>query len=116
VSIAYAVVAILLAVALVGSGMAKLTRQPRVVEGVGDVVGVPMQYCPVLAALEFAGAAGLIIGLWVPALGVAAGIGVVLYFLGAVVAHLRVGDHDLAAPIGLALIAVAAVVLRLVSQ
>ena len=40
----------------------------------------------------------LIVGIAIPALGVAAGIGVVLYFLGALVAHLPVGRHDLVGP------------------
>ena len=30
--------------------------------------------------------------MWRPKLGVAAGIGLVLYFVGAIVSHLRVGD------------------------
>lgn len=38
---------------------------------------------------------GLAAGLFVPALGAAAAAGLVLYFLGALVAHLRVGDHRL---------------------
>jgi hypothetical protein len=48
-------------------------------------------------------------------LGVAAGIGVVLYFIGAVVAHLRVDDSDIGPALGLGLVAIAAVVLRLIS-
>jgi hypothetical protein len=63
-----------------------------------------------------AGALGLIIGLWVPALGVAAGVGVVLYFIGAVVAHLRADDSNIGPALALGLVAVAAVVLRLISR
>ena len=45
-----------------------------------------------LPACEFAGAAGLLLGLaWAP-LGIAAAVGLILYFIGAIVAHLRVGD------------------------
>jgi hypothetical protein len=51
-----------------------------------------LQYLVFLAACEFAGAAGLLVGIWWPPLGVAAGIGLVLYFVGALVSHLRVGD------------------------
>ncbi|MFC7740434.1 DoxX family protein [Nocardiopsis composta] len=47
---------------------------------------------PPLAALEFAGAAGLLIGLLYRPLGIAAGIGLVLYFIGAVAAHVRAKD------------------------
>lgn len=45
-----------------------------------------------IGALEVAGALGLLAGLVVPGLGVAAGVGLVLLLLGAVTAHLRVGD------------------------
>jgi DoxX-like family len=112
--VAYAVVAIVLSVALVASGGAKLTNQPRVVDGIGGL-GVPLSWFPALALAEIAGAIGLIIGLWVPALGIAAGIGVVLYFLGALAAHLRANDRGFAAPVVLGLLAVAAIALRIAS-
>ncbi|KJY26125.1 DoxX family protein, partial [Streptomyces sp. NRRL S-495] len=40
-----------------------------------------------------AGAAGLLVGLAVPALGVAAAIGLILYFLGAVITCLRARSY-----------------------
>jgi hypothetical protein len=40
---------------------------------------VPLTYFPLLAACEFAGALGLVLGIRWPPLGVAAGIGLVLY-------------------------------------
>ena len=68
------------------------------------------------AACEFAGAAGLIIGIWWAPLGIAAAIGVVLYFVGAVGAHLRKNDFKSAPNPGVLLIvAAAALVFRLVS-
>ncbi|MGW1356469.1 DoxX family protein [Streptomyces chartreusis] len=45
-----------------------------------------------LALLKFAGAAGLLIGIFYRPLGIAAAIGVVLFFIGAVISHLRVRD------------------------
>lgn len=90
--IAYLVIAILLAAILVFSGLGKLRGDPRIVRVIHELVGVPMKYFPLLAACEFAGAMGLVLGIWWPLLGVAAGIGVVLYFVGAIVSHLRVGD------------------------
>ena len=114
-SVAYAIVAIVLSLALLGSAAGKLTKHPKVA-GTLTTVGVPEARWPMLAGLEVAGAVGLIIGLWVPALGVAAGIGVVLYFIGAVVAHLRVDDSDIGPALALGLVAVAAVVLRLISR
>ncbi|WP_113700881.1 DoxX family protein [Nonomuraea lactucae] len=89
--IAYAVVAVLLALVLLASAYAKLTRDKRVVDGLTGV-GVPLRLFPVLAACEIAGAGGLLIGLWYAPLGVAAAVGLVLYFVGAVGTHLRKGD------------------------
>jgi hypothetical protein len=91
--IAYIVVAVVAAFMLIMSVRQKLVRDPRAVEIIGEVVGVPLRYFPVLASLEMAGAVGLLIGIAVPALGVAAGIGLVGYFVGAVASHVRV--HDL---------------------
>ena len=90
--IAYLVITIMLAAMVVFSGVGKLRREPRIVQVIHDVVGVPMKYFPLLATCEFAGALGLILGIWRPSLGVAAAIGLVLYFVGAIVSHLRVGD------------------------
>ncbi|MBB5916648.1 hypothetical protein BJY24_005560 [Nocardia transvalensis] len=59
------------------------------------VVRVPQSWIPVLGTLLGAGALGLLAGFAVPALGIAAAICLVLYFIGAVVAHLRVGDYAL---------------------
>jgi hypothetical protein len=53
-------------------------------------VGVPRSWLPTLAVLKLAGAAGLIVGLLgLRYLGIAAAIGLVLYFVGAVVVHVR---------------------------
>jgi hypothetical protein len=74
------------------SGFGKIRRDPRQLKVLHETVGVPLNYIPLLAACEFAGALGLVAGIWWPALGIAAAIGLVLYFVGAVVSHLRVGD------------------------
>jgi hypothetical protein len=53
-------------------------------------VHVPVGALPYLATLKLAGATGLTVGLFaVPWLGVAAGTGLVLFFTGAVVTHIR---------------------------
>jgi hypothetical protein len=53
-------------------------------------VHVPRSWLPMLGALKLAGAAGLLVGLvGPPAIGIAAATGLVLYFIGAVIAHLR---------------------------
>lgn len=53
-------------------------------------VGVPRSWLPTLAVLKLAGAGGLVVGLLgLRYLGVAAAVGLVLYFVGAVVVHIR---------------------------
>ena len=89
---AYLVIAILFPAMLVFSGLGKIRRDARQVRVVHEIVGVPLTYFPLLAACEFAGALGLVLGIRWPPLGVAAGIGLVLYFVGEIVSHLRVGD------------------------
>jgi uncharacterized membrane protein YphA (DoxX/SURF4 family) len=89
-SIAYLVITILLAAIVIFSGIGKIRRDPHIVQVIHEVVGVPLKYFPLLAACECAGALGVVLGIWWPCLGVAAGIGLVLYFVGAVVSHLRV--------------------------
>jgi hypothetical protein len=69
-----------------------------------------------LAACEFAGALGIVLGIWWPYLGMAAGIGIVVYFVGAVVAHLRVGDVKGIGPSAfLLVVAAAALALRILT-
>jgi hypothetical protein len=59
---------------------------------VHEIVGVPLTYFRILAACEFAGALGLVVGICWPIIGTAAAIGLVLYFVATFVSHLRVGD------------------------
>ncbi|MER5765106.1 DoxX family protein [Streptomyces sp. NPDC002082] len=109
--IAYAVVAGLLALTLAASATFTLQRNPAITESMGKV-GVPDSWLPRLATLKAAGAIGLIAGLWLTPLGIAAAIGVTLYFLGAILTHVRAKDYDFAPAAVLALVAVAALVLR----
>lgn len=90
--IAYLVVTTFLASMAAFSGVGKLRRDPKIVYIVHEVVGVPLQYFPYLAACEFAGALGLVLGIWWPFLGMVAGIWLASYFVGAIVSHLQVGD------------------------
>jgi hypothetical protein len=113
--VAYAVIAVLLAIGLLPSAWTKLTRDERVVQTFTGL-GVPLGLYPFLAACEIAGAAGLVIGLWYGPLGVAAAAGVALYFVGAIGAHLRKGDvKGTITPVLILILAVAALVLRAAS-
>ncbi|MER8042531.1 DoxX family protein [Streptomyces sp. NPDC094032] len=51
--------------------------------------GVPRAWWNWLGAAKLAGAVGLLVGYAIPAIGIAAAIGLVLYFLGAVITVLR---------------------------
>ncbi|MFC5958517.1 DoxX family protein [Streptomyces sp. NPDC005774] len=78
-----------------------------------DMKGIPRKYVPVLGALLAAGAVGLAAGFAVPVLGTLAACGLVLYFIGAIIAHLRVGSRDIAGGIVFLATAAAALVLGL---
>lgn len=88
--IALIVLAALLGIAAAGSGIQKLRRDRRIVESMHSV-GVTDRQIPVLAILELLGALGLVVGIWIAPIGAAAAIGLALYFLGAVISHIRVG-------------------------
>lgn len=78
----------LLGLLATGSAAGKLTRNPKVLHSLHGV-GVTDSQIPKLALLELLGALGLFIGIFVPGIGLAATIGLTLYFAGAVIAHLR---------------------------
>lgn len=114
--VACAIVTGLLAVVLVGSATGKLTKVDRVVENLTRA-GVPLSWFPWLAATELAGAAGLVVGLAIEPLGVVAAVGLVLYFVGAVIAHVRARDYPgVVAPVPLLVVAAAVLVLRVASM
>lgn len=58
---------------------------------------VPTSWMVPLGLLLAAGSAGLLVGFAAPILGTAAACGLVLYFMGAAVAHLRARDTQLVA-------------------
>lgn len=113
--IATIAVSVFLALAVFGSAMAKLTKQPKLVESM-TALQIPFGWLPWLAAAEIAGAIGLIVGLWVAPIGIAAAIGLVGYFVGAVATHVRANDKNLVAPGVLLVLSIAALVLRLVTM
>jgi len=82
------IVAVLTAISALGT----IRYDPWQVQMIHRRAGVPLKYFPVLAGCEFAGALGLIAGIWWRPLGIGTAVSLVLYFLGAIVAHLRVGD------------------------
>jgi hypothetical protein len=112
--IAYLVITEVVAILVAVSGLGKILRGAQQVRVLHETIGIPLQYFAVLAACEFAGAAGLVLGIWWPLLGVAAGLCLVLYFIGAMVAHLRVDDVKGMGPASFMLVlAAAALTMRL---
>ena len=80
------------------------------VEVVADRVRVSRGWMVPFGALLASGAVGLLTGLAVPALGTAAAIGLVLYFVCAVSAHLRVRDRHVGGAVFFLLLAAAALI------
>ncbi len=109
--IAAAIISSLLAAALIMSARGKLVKDERVIP-VMTKVGVPPDKLWLLAAAEIAAAVGLIVGLFWWPIGVAAAIGTILYFIGAVSAHLRIHDRRFESAAIVLLVGVAALILR----
>jgi len=84
------------------------------VKAVADRVRVSRRWMVPLGTLLAAGAVGLVAGFAVPALGTAAAIGLVLYFICAVTAHLRVHDRQLGGAVFFLILAAAALTTALV--
>ncbi|MGH2872291.1 MAG: DoxX family protein [Solirubrobacteraceae bacterium] len=77
---------------------------------VADRVQVSRGWMVPLGMLLALGAIGLLVGFAVPALGTAAAIGLIVYFVCAVSAHLRVGDRGFGGAVFFLLLAAAALV------
>ncbi len=84
-----AAVVVIVATAIVTAGVALADFIPaRFVLANSAEVGVPRSWLRPLGALKLAGAIGLVVGLLgMPALGIAAAAGLVLFFVGAVLTH-----------------------------
>ncbi|OLZ63035.1 hypothetical protein AV521_40255 [Streptomyces sp. IMTB 2501] len=87
--LAYVTVTCAAVLANAGIAAADLVKAPFVLANSAEV-GVAPTWLPSLALLKAAGAAGLLLGLCgVRPLGIAAGAGLVLFYLGAMAAHVR---------------------------
>jgi|SRR5215467_877717 len=83
-SIAFVAVTIVAAVMIGYSAFAVFSHTKWVEQALADY-GVPRSWWPWLASAKATGAVGLLVGFVVPVIGVMAGIGLVLYFAGAVI-------------------------------
>jgi DoxX-like family len=80
------------------------------VKVVADRVQVSQKWMIPLGILLASGALGLLMGFAVPVLGIAAAIGLVLYFICAVRAHIRVRDPQIAGAVSFLVLAMAALI------
>ena len=90
--ITYCILAVLYSGMLIFSGVLKLRHDAQMVQIIHHTIGLPLAYFPLLAACEIAAALGLLAGIRWARLGIAASIGAVIYFIGAIASHIRVGD------------------------
>ncbi len=109
--IAYIVVTVLAAAANVFSATLDFIRYKQILINMAKV-GVSESWLTTLGILKAAGALGLLVGIRVPLIGIAAAIGLVLFFLAAVITHLRAHDHSFGLAVVFLLLAVAALVLQ----
>jgi hypothetical protein len=87
----YVVVTVITAIVTAAVGIADFTPAGFVLANSAKV-HVPRSWLPMLGSLKLAGAIGLLVGVvGLPAIGIAAASGLVLFFIGAVIAHLRAG-------------------------
>lgn len=93
----YMAVTVLAATALGFAAYLNFVRH-EMVAAAAEKVRVPKSWMLPLGTLLAAGSLGLLVGFAVPLIGQAAAAGVVLYFLCAVGAHLRVRDFQLGPP------------------
>ena len=92
VNIVAIIVGLILSLMCLGSAVADFKKNPQIVASLTHL-GVNTDRMSTLGALKLLGVVGVIIGFWVTALGVAAGIGLALYFVGAIAFHVRAKDN-----------------------
>jgi hypothetical protein len=104
----------ILAAAFVGfSAISVFLRAKWIVQPLSDY-GVPRSWWPWLGAAKATGAAGLLVGLLVPIIGILAEICLVLYFTGAVITVIRARWYShISYPLIYMAVVVAALVLEL---
>ena len=111
----YIVVTLMAAAANIFSATLDFIRYKQILINMARV-GVSESWINTLGTLKAAGALGLLIGIRVPLIGIAAAVGLVLFFVGAIVTHLRARDYSFGLAVVFLLLAVAALILRVASM
>jgi hypothetical protein len=112
--IAGVVVTVLAAAANMFSATLDFIRYKQILINMAKV-GVSESWLTTLGILKAAGALGLLAGIRVPLVGIAAAIALVLFFIVAIITHLRGRDYSFGLAIVFLLLALAALVLRVAS-
>ena len=111
----YLIVTILAAAANIFSATCDFVRYEKISIAMAKA-GVPDSWMTTLGILKAVGALGLLVGICVPVIGVAAALSLILFFVGAIITHLRGRDYSLGPAMAFLLLAVAALVMRLASS
>jgi hypothetical protein len=111
---AYVIVTVLAAAANAYAATADLSGAEWVLANMTRL-GVPHSWLSPLGAAKAAGALGLVVGIAVPPIGVAAAAGLTLYFAGAVATVVRAQWYAHVYPVPYLLLAAASLALRLAS-
>jgi len=111
---AYLIVTVLAAAANIFSAACDFIRYKQV-SVVMAKAGVPESWMTMLGILKAAGALGLLVGIGVPLIGMAAAVGLILFFVAAIITYLRTRDYSFGLAVVFLLLAVWALVLRLAS-
>jgi hypothetical protein len=109
---AYIVVTLAAAAANTYAATVDLARAGWVLDNMSRL-GVPHSWLYPLGVVKGAGAAGLLVGMAVPPIGVAAALGLVLYFVGAVATVVRAHCYEQYYPVPFLLLAAGSLALRL---
>jgi DoxX-like family len=109
---AYVVVTVLAAAANVFSAACDIVRYKQVSIAMAKA-GVPESWMTMLGVLKAAGALGLLVGIGVPLIGTAAAVGLIVFFVAAIITHLRARDYSLGLAVVFLLLAVGALMLGL---
>ena len=112
---AYLIVTLPAAAANIFSATLDFIRYKQVLINMAKT-GVSESWLTMLGILKAAGAIGLLVGIGVPLIGTAAAVGLVLFFVGAIITHLRARDYSFGLAVAFLLLAVAALALRLASS
>ncbi len=111
---AYIIVTVVAAAANIYAATNDFTRPEWLLANMAKL-GVTESSLTTLGVLKAAGALGLLVGISMPLIGIAAAVGLTLFFVGAVITHVRARDYSFGVPVMFLLVALAVLVLRVLS-